>query len=219
MRFSEVMNGKVDVTPDEIFGDLQIHDATRPTLNIARENDTSDKPSKAGSESDIEKEFTRSTTSRQRLMDEFGLVKLDRQFPVGLFKGEPKRGQEIFTAGKSAIDLIGLDQNHGLWLFELKNAANVAVGGLSELFFYSAVLRDAQGDSPAFKFSDSAPPGPRAKIVPEDVRKASHIYACLLVAISPPLLTDDVFKILSVAAEQAGWAIDYRCVDLNRYWP
>jgi len=48
---------------------------------------------------------------------------------------------------------------------------------------------------------------------------ASRIHACLLVANRHPLLTDDVFKMLSAAAEQAGWAFDYRCVDLNRYWP
>lgn len=148
----------------------------------------------------------------------FGLKKLDRQFPVGLFKGEPKEGEEIFTGGKSAIDLIGTDWNHGLWLFELKNKTNVAVGGLSELLFYSAVLRDTQGGNPVFNFS-KASLGKRAEVFPDDVRNARHIHARLLVGRNHPLLTDDVFDLLNVAADQAGWAIDYGRVDLDSYWP
>jgi hypothetical protein len=193
-RFSELMSGKIRVTPDYLFDDLKIHHSIRPTLNIALGKDTSGNRSVPGSESEIEKEFKRKgTTSRKRLMSAFGLKKLDRQFPVGLFKGEPKKGEEIFTGGKSAIDLIGTDRNHGLWLFELKNRENVAVGGLSELIFYSAVLRDTQGEKPTFNFSIMSP-GARAEVVPEDVRNARYIHARLLVGKNHPLLTDDVFR-------------------------
>src|ERR1035441_776360 len=46
-----------------------------------------------------------------------------RQWPVGLFDGKVAEGHEIFTRGKSAIDLIGI-RNDTLILFELKKARN-----------------------------------------------------------------------------------------------
>jgi hypothetical protein len=52
----------------------------------------------------------------------------------------------------------------------------------------------------------------------DEVRDAKHIHARLLVGKNHPLLTDDVFNLLNVAADQAGWAIDYERVDLAPYW-
>jgi hypothetical protein len=81
-----------------------------PILNVARGSDLSHKPSPPHSEGEAEKCFKRQGNSRrQKLMDEYRLVRLCRQFPVGLFKKSVKRGNEIFTGGKSAIDLIGVD--------------------------------------------------------------------------------------------------------------
>jgi len=79
-------------------------------------------------------------------------------------------------------------------------------------------LRDTQGENPALNFSKAAL-GKRAEVFPEDVRKARHIHARLLVGRNHPLVTDDVFALLNVAADQAGWAIDYGRVDLAPYWP
>jgi len=222
-RFSELMNGLVTVHPPELFLDSKITNCLSPTLNVALGKDTARARSSIGSESEIEKEFKRTDSpARNRLMKAFELTKLDRQFPVGLFDGEPRRDKDkdpgIFTGGKSAIDLIGLDRNNGIWIFELKRDGNVAVGALSELLFYSAVLRDAQGDKPAFKFS-TRKLGARAEVYPEDVRGAARIHARLLLNNLHPLLNNNLFALLNKAASQAGWAIDYGRVNLGDYWP
>jgi hypothetical protein len=215
-RFCELMAGRALLAQRDILLDSILRSCNQPTLNVATGRDTSEIISRTGSESTIEKDFKRDNSpARRRLMNAFGLIKLDRQFPIGLFDGEPKRGNEIFTAGKSAIDLIGTDRNKGLWLFELKNEANRSVGALSELFFYSAVLRDARQG--LFKFSTNSP-GARAEVLPEDVRQTKHIHARLLLGGVHPLITDGVFELLNEAADRAAWGVDFGRVDLGPYW-
>ena len=63
-------------------------------------------------------------------------------------------GKQIFTGGKSAIDLIGI-RDDTLVLFELKKSGNRKVGAVSELLFYASVMRDAIGDPPIFKFKSN----------------------------------------------------------------
>jgi hypothetical protein len=74
----------------------------------------------------------------------FGIIKLDRQYPVGLFDGDVKKGREIFPRGHSAIDLWGVNKAEELFLFELKANGNTRIGILSELFFYSYVMERIQ---------------------------------------------------------------------------
>jgi len=64
----------------------------------------------------------------------------NHQLPVGVFKKSVSRGNEFFTAGKSAIDLWGI-KNDEFWIFELKYL-NRKVGILSELLFYMWVMED-----------------------------------------------------------------------------
>jgi hypothetical protein len=56
-----------------------------------------------------------------------GLV--DRQFPTGLFAGEVRQRNRIFTGGKSAIDLVGVGHDDRFFVFELdlppENSANL----------------------------------------------------------------------------------------------
>ena len=216
-RFSELMQGKVRIDKI-IFSDSKTRTSAHPTINVALGKDTSSNTSSAGSESEIEKDFTRNGTPRRLLMEKFDLQELDRQFPVGLFDGEPAKGREIFTGGKSAIDLIGIDRNKDIWIFELKKPGNVAIGAISELLFYSEMLKDAQGTHPLFQFSQRLP-GSRIKVSPENIRDAKQIHARLLLEDTHPLLSDDVFALLNSAAKSAGWAIDYGRVQLADYWP
>ena len=76
-------------------------------------------PSKNVSEFDLEKALECSHS----FSEGFALKKVMRQWPVGLFKGRVARGNEIFTGGKSAIDLLGIS-NDRLVLFELKTHLN-----------------------------------------------------------------------------------------------
>lgn len=55
-------------------------------------------------ESDVEKRLSQS----DRFKKFFGLKKVDRQLPVGLFRESVAQQNRIFTGGKSAIDLVGV---------------------------------------------------------------------------------------------------------------
>jgi len=75
-----------------------------------------------------------------------GLSQLYRQLPVGLFLKSDSDANDIsdtnriFTGGKSAIDLWGLN-NDTLSIYELK-VKNDKVGVLTELFFYACYVHD-----------------------------------------------------------------------------
>ena len=131
----------------------------------------------------------------------FRLDKVMRQWPVGLFDGEVKRGREIFTRGKSAIDLIGV-RGDTLVLFELKKAGNRKVGAVSELLFYASVMRDAIGASPIFKFLSSEA-SDNCAIGPEDILHCSKICAVSLAPNFHPLIEEpQMFAVLNSAMKR-----------------
>jgi hypothetical protein len=145
-------------------------------------------------EADLEKYLWKYTPFKNR----FGLEKVYRQLPVGLFDGPvPKKGNRIFTGGKSAIDLVGVGDG-ALWLFELKAGKNIPAGILSELVFYTSVMRDAiPGPSgPArfqFKSGEHSP----------DVTGCKRIEAVFLGPQFHPLIGDgSVISALNKAAAQ-----------------
>ena len=138
----------------------------------------------------------------------------DRQMPVGLFDGPPAQGGRIFPGGKSAIDLVGVDHEGALWLFELKTDRNRKVGALSELFFYSMILRDARSGRIAFH---DRTPGQRSTITPTEITAAPCIHARLLAKGCHPLLSTAVFGALNKAAEARGWVVNFGFHDLAPY--
>ena len=185
------------------------------TLNLAGVSDTVEALSLPKSEADLEKRLAGGNPAEHaRLMAGLGLVRLDRQMPVGVFDGPPSRGGAIFTGGKSAIDLVGLGADGALWLLELKTARNIKVGALSELFFYSMVLNDARQGRIVFH---DKPAGKRATITPSNIRAAPRIHARVLAEASHPLLRLEVFETLTMAAAARGWTIDYGFHHLGSY--
>ncbi|GHT97885.1 hypothetical protein FACS1894142_3390 [Spirochaetia bacterium] len=65
------------------------------------------------------------------------------QLPVGLFKSDVSNKNRIFPAGKSAIDLWGIDDKDNLCIFELKKPeGNSQLGIISELFFYASLINN-----------------------------------------------------------------------------
>lgn len=75
------------------------------------------------------------------MMDYYSIIKIDRQFPIGLKSNKTP----FFTGRMSAIDLWGNDLQ-SLTVIELKyitkTSNNIKVGIISELFLYSCVMRD-----------------------------------------------------------------------------
>jgi len=131
----------------------------------------------------------------------FQLDKVMRQWPVGLFDGEVAKGYEIFTRGKSAIDLIGI-RGDTLVLFELKKAGNRKVGAVSELLFYASVMRDAIGASPIFKFKSSNA-SENCAIGPEDILRCSRICGVSLAPNFHPLILEpQMFEVLNAAMKR-----------------
>jgi hypothetical protein len=151
----------------------------------------------APSESDLELALEISEAFRSR----FQLEKVMRQWPVGLFAGEVAKGREIFTRGKSAIDLIGI-RGDTLVLFELKKSGNEKVGAVSELLFYASVLRDAIGANPIFKFK-SKTARKNCAIGPENILRCSRISAVSLAPNFHPLISEPrMFEVLNTAMKR-----------------
>jgi hypothetical protein len=94
--------------PPEVDSNERMKAASGPTL----------------SEADLELALEISSSFRSH----FQLEKVMRQWPVGLFDDCVADGRQIFTGGKSGIDLIGI-RNGTLVLFELKKSDNRKAGG------------------------------------------------------------------------------------------
>ena len=92
-----------------------------------------------------------------------------RQFPVGLFRKSVKRGNELFPARKSAIDIVLADKEN-IIVIELKKPGNKSVGVISELLFYCYFIRDIVKGN--FHFLNEKP-------FPEN---ANHVFGCLLLS-------------------------------------
>lgn len=94
-----------------------------------------------GTEGYVEKRFCDDDSLGKLILGFSGEnVVMNRQLPVGLFKGEKSDGTAVFTGKKSAID-FWLLYNNELNIYELK-ANNKMVGILTEIFFYSNYMRD-----------------------------------------------------------------------------
>ena len=218
IRFQELMGSDVvEIVRSDRLKQCLVGNGGNPTLNLARGSQTTAIASRPGSEAELELRLADpASAERRHLVKALSLTKLDRQVPVGVFDGPPRRGGEIFTGGKSAIDLLGLGRDGALWLLELKTAKNIKVGALSEMFFYSMVLRDVGLKRICFHEGTA---GARSSIIPAEIAEASRVHARLLASASHPLLSLAVFGILSDAAARNGWTVDYGFHDLTPHWP
>lgn len=131
-----------------------------------------------------------------------------RQFPVGLFQETVSRATQIFTGGKSAIDLLGIeDQPRRLWVFELKADGNQSMGIVSELFFYVSFMRDVIDGK--FSFQGSSP-RIKGRLHHGDLAGIKEIRGCLLAPRLHPLLDDNlVVSELNKACWPKGLNVDF----------
>ncbi|QWG18830.1 hypothetical protein KMZ68_02765 [Bradyrhizobium sediminis] len=150
------------------------------------------------SERDLEMALEVSSAFRKEL----GLDKLMRQWPVGLFDGRVADAQRIFSGVKSAIDLIGI-RKETLVLIELKKDGNSKVGALSELLFYSSVMRDALRG--IFKFGNQTP-AQNCAITRSDIMNCSSIRAVLLAPSIHPLIVDSNIMTELNRSAQSHWS-------------
>lgn len=90
----------------------------------------------SNSESYIERQFKESPEFKQNFQFQY----IEHQLPVGIFYKEVGRGKNVFTGGKSGIDLWGIKGNN-LFIFELK-FKNKKVGIISETLLYLWIMED-----------------------------------------------------------------------------
>lgn len=217
VRFAELLGPEVVqiARPDRLAALRITHPGVRPTINVAQGRDTAGILSPTKSEAELEKTFIRADSpARHRLMSHLKLSKLDRQFPVGVFDGEPKAGSEIFTARKSAVDLIGLDAHQALYLFELKADGNNSVGAVSEIFFYAMVMYDLLVGRIAFPRKK---PSGRLSLTVEEVRSSRSIRALLFARDFHPLISAAMLEPLNAGARRLGWPVNFSTLGLGPF--
>jgi len=120
-----------------LLDDLKIKQTGKYLLNIPckRGAKVSPKP-----EAELEDRFVNKDL-REALMNISNATFLYRQLPVGVFESKVSKTSSIFTGGKSAIDIWGINNSNELLVFELKAENNGKVGIISELYFYVCVLQ------------------------------------------------------------------------------
>lgn len=67
----------------------------------------------------------------------------ESQFPCGVFcePGEPKEVNKIFPGRRAAMDIVRVSKDT-IFVYELKERKNKSIGIVSELMFYTSILRD-----------------------------------------------------------------------------
>jgi hypothetical protein len=210
------------VAPTDPFKQSQTLDSKSLFLNVAGKRDKNEARQKAASpENELECRL-RTDAEFHRHYD-FGQTAIkDRQFPVGLFSAPaPSVESAVFPGGKGAIDLVCLDGSH-LWLFELKAKKNIPIGTITELLFYSSVMRDAIVGK--FQFARNAQSD--AVLRPQMFAGVNKITGVMLGHDLHPLLADPGLLNLLNAAVQERWnsasgapAVSFRAGQIVRDHP
>jgi len=96
---------------------------------------------------------------------------------------------KIFTGGKSAIDIWGINNENEVCLFELKNSKNNKVGAISEMLFYSFIVQDIVRG--AMKFDSTTYEGL------QNIQAAKKVKCYLVAPSTHPLIDGEVFSLLN----------------------
>lgn len=133
----------------------------------------------------------------ETMLSDTGLEHLYFQLPVGVFSKRVARENAIFTGGKSAIDLWGVNNtSKHLAIFELKDEKNKKVGIISELMFYANVVLDTHEPNPLFKYqlkANIAKTRGSAEAF-ETMKNAEQFDAYFLAPSFHPLIDDELIK-------------------------
>jgi len=127
---------------------------------------------------------------------QWGTMEIFRQVPVGLFEEKVKDESQVFPGKKGAIDLCAFLNDSSAAIFELKKKDNNKVGAISELIFYSNVIRDVQSGLVTYEKEKCAKFENR-------LMSTKGLKSFILATKLHPLIdTANVFKLLNSAYEQ-----------------
>jgi hypothetical protein len=189
-RFNSIFGGSngwffIDDESKEFMVDLEIKDDKEYFLNFPSTRDEERKNDKTKNiESRLENEILGQQDNLKDLK-KLCPATLHRQLPVGLFHEKVRTTNAIFPIKHSAIDLWGVNGDD-LYILELKAKGNCKVGVLSELFFYTMVLRDEQ----AGRFVRKSDEG-------KSIGNTNQIKAFILAPELHPFITQKVFDLLN----------------------
>jgi hypothetical protein len=166
------------------------------------------------------------------ILDKIGWEgKLKRQVPIGVFNGVIKSNSNdnddtrVFPGVGARIDLVCFGTRDRLALFELKKSHNHGkpvtpkIGALSEVLFYSHVIRDLNSDIAVFKYEEGA----KWKFL-DALTSAKSVYGSMLAYGIHPLLNDgEVFTLLNSSfgktAKQFGFIQYHENFVCEQKWP
>lgn len=141
------------------------------------------------SESKLEEFILTNEEVKSVFKQSFYLDILDNQLPVGVFKDKISNKTKIFTGGKSAIDIWGINKNNEFCLFELKNSENRKVGALSEMLFYSFLIQDVLNG--VIKYVETTHDGVM------EIKNTKKVKCFLLAPFLHPLIDKDVISLMN----------------------
>jgi len=165
------------------------------------------------SERDIEIWFRRHP---KQLLESIGWGgKLKRQVPVGIFDGKITSGKRVFPGASGKVDLAATDSKKGVALFELKKPGNSKIGALSELLYYTHVIRDI-GTVFSYRPEDMGE-------FEDAIASATRVRGFMLATELHPLLDKEVFGLLKKAFGGTGKAFGFVQYDegfnCEQKWP
>lgn len=172
-----------------------------------------------GTEGYIEKRFCDDDSLGKLILGFSGEnVVINRQLPVGLFKGEKSDGTAVFTGKKSAID-FWLLYNNELNIYELK-ANNKMVGILTEIFFYSNYMRDVYWHNSLetkqnVRICNTQKTDRSYNKLCNGIKNITKITGCILADEFHPLITDTVISIMNHNGTENELQYDKKQYDLN----
>lgn len=169
----------------------------RPTMKAT---DCSGRDSECGVESLFVDQYS------NLLKQKTNVTYLYNQLPVGVFEKTVEKKNAIFTGGKSAIDLWGVNlETRTLSVYELKYK-NIMVGVLSELFFYLMILNEVCGkEKPWLKFDDKKSRNDGRGIDKlEQSKPFSEIRGFILADAMHPLIDSQVINLFNEGLARIG---------------
>lgn len=143
-----------------------------------------------------------------------GIEELNRQFPVGVFRKDVTTTNTIFVGRKAAIDLWGINKEKDIFcLFELKKLGAKQIGILSELFFYSNLIKDIYCDNKNYtREKNSDDKMERGYDCVQGLEgKIKEVHAYFLISTIHPLITNKTIELLNTGNQR----IKYDVIQFN----
>ncbi|PKN19270.1 MAG: hypothetical protein CVU71_07105 [Deltaproteobacteria bacterium HGW-Deltaproteobacteria-6] len=151
------------------------------------------------SETEIEWRLCKGGADKDCLVSSFNTGDIYRQFPACVFHDAVLDDNALFPGKKACVDLVAdSGDEKSFWIFELKKKGNTPLGILSELLFYTAIVRDMiAGHVRTQKPSDKD-----CYDSTNLVKNKERINACFLAPDFHPLLIEPIINRLNVAFAQ-----------------